>query len=286
MLRHLVMAGGVLLLGQAPPAPSSPAPPERPPGERFTLTDGELFVPTGFQVGEGGYDLTLHLHGAAWAAERNLVQARQPGVLVTVVLPGLSDVYTRKFREPGVFTRILEETRSRLAALAGAKQPHLAHLVVTSFSAGFGGVRELLKDPAAFERIDALVMADSIHAGFTGDPAGRQVNPEQMEGFLRFARAAVDGRKCLIISHSRIQPPNYASTTETADYLLQTLGGSRESVSATWPGDLALESRFRRGRLEVYGFSGDTGPDHMKHLQQLWTLLERVRLNEAPSNSG
>src|SRR5205807_6056056 len=116
-----------------------------------------------------------------------------------------------------------------------ATGPDFRHVVVTSFSAGFGGVRELLRDPAAFARLDALVMADSIHAGFDGPPAERRVSAANMEGFLHYAREAAAGRKWLIISHSQIKPDDYASTTETADSLIAALGGEREACQETWP---------------------------------------------------
>jgi hypothetical protein len=271
---HLLLC--LLALAGLQEAPK-PAPPEGPPGQRFQLTDGQLFIPEGYRPGEGPVPLTLHLHGAAWAGVRNLVRARQPGVAVTVVLPGLSSVYTQKFRDPAVFQGILEEARTRVAEALAAPELKIGPVTVTSFSAGFGGVRELLKDPEAFERIDALVMADSIYAGFAGEPAKREVDPAAMEGFLRFTREAAEGRKRMIVSHTQLPTPTYASTVETADYLLRQLGGEREAAAESWPSDLALQSRFRKGQFQLYGFAGETGPDHMKHLHNLWLFLERLR---------
>jgi len=250
---------------------------EAPPGQRFQLTDGQLFIPEGFKPAGGAADLTIHLHGTALRAELNLARTKQPGVSVTVTLPGLSGVYTEKFRDPAVFRRILEETRSKVADAAGAPELGVAPVTITSFSAGFGGVRELLKNPEAFARIDTLVMADSIYAGFTGDRARREVDPANMEGFVRFAREAVEGRKRMLVSHTELLTPNYASTAETADYLIKQLGGAREKVSEAWPGELQLQSRFVKGKLKIYGFAGDAGPDHMKHLFNVWQFLERIK---------
>jgi hypothetical protein len=160
-------------------------------------------------------------------------------------------VYTKLFRDPKVFPRLLAETAAQLKALGIAPEPRLRHITVTSFSAGFGGVRELLQVPESFDRIDALIMADSIHAGFVDNPADRKVNPANMDGFLRFAKEAAAGKKWLILSHSQIRPPNYASTTETADYLLAQLGGEREPTDEVWPGDqkLQVKTRFRKNHL-------------------------------------
>jgi hypothetical protein len=194
-----------------------------------------------------------------------------------VAIPGLSKVYADRFRDPKAFARILDETSAQLKDLGVAQRPTLRRVVVSSFSAGFGGVRELLKDPAAYARIDALVMADSLYAGYAGDPARRQVDPKLMEGFVRFARDAAAGRKVFILSHCDLQPDGYASTAETADYLIAALGGKRDLASDPWPAEgLTLTSRYRNGRFEVYGFAGTTGADHMRHLHGLWVLLKRA----------
>src|SRR5262249_30308553 len=147
---------------------------DEPKGARVQLTDGRLFIPDGFKPGEdGAVDLTLHLHGAEAATEVNFIRARRPGVLVTVVLKGLSSVYTERFKEPKVFARILSETQAELAKRGFAKT-RWRFVTVSSFSAGYGGVREMLKDDTTFARIDAIVLADSLYAGYVGTE--RRVN--------------------------------------------------------------------------------------------------------------
>jgi hypothetical protein len=256
-------------------------PSAEPPGLRAPLTDGQLFVPAGFKPSADGVELLLHLHGGT-AAEKQLVRSGRSAVVVSVAIPGLSSVYTARFKDPKTFARILDETAAKLKELGvTAEAPKFRQVVVSSFSAGFGGVREMLKDPATFARIDAIVMADSIYAGYAGDPTKRQVDPKNMEGFLRFAEEAAAGRKWFLLSHCQLQPDGYASTAETADYLIGKLGGQREPVSEPWPDErLKLESRFRKGHFEAYGFAGTTGADHMKHLHALWALLGRIDATE------
>ncbi len=254
----------------------APAQEPAPAGPRAKLTDGQLFVPAGYKPGADGSELILHLHGGT-AAEKALARSGRWAVLVSVVIPGLSSVYTERFKTPQTFARILDETRAKLKELGVAPEPRVRRVIVSSFSAGFGGVREMLKDPATFARIDALVMADSLYAGYAGDPARRQIDPKLMEGFVRFAREAAAGRKWFVLSHCDLQPDGYASTKETADYLIAQLGGKREAASGPWPAEgLTLTSRFRQGHFEVYGFAGTTGADHMRHLHGLWALLKRV----------
>src|SRR5205085_2033835 len=99
-----------------------------------------------------------------------------------------------------------------------SSKPKTNKLIVVSFSAGFGGVRELLKSEAIYERIDTLVMADSIYAGYVPGTKSSDVDPVAMTGFLKFARDATEGRKTMVISHCELRPETYASTAETADY--------------------------------------------------------------------
>ena len=252
---------------------SAADPPAEVKGRRIALTDGQLFVPDGFKAERDGIELVLHLHGSAAVAEKNFVRAKRSGVLVSVVLPGLSSVYTERFKDPKTFQRILDETQAQLEKL-GIEKPRWKRVVVSSFSAGYGGVREMLKDPAAYARIDALVLADSLYAGYVGTE--KRVNPEQMAGFARFAKAAAAGEKWFILSHCQLKPDGYASTGETADFLLNAVGGKREVVEETWAGSLKLLSRYRGKQFEVYSFSGDAGPDHMRYLQNLSAFWERL----------
>jgi hypothetical protein len=248
-----------------------------PKGQRIKLTDGQLFVPESFRARPDGIELTLHLHGSATVAEKQFAAANRPGVLVSVVLPGLSSVYTERFKSPKTFQRILDETSEQLSKLGLAEKPRWRRVVVSSFSAGYGGVREMLKDPDLFARIDALVLADSLYAGYVEKDGQKQVNPEQMAGFVRFAKAAAAGEKCFILSHCQLRPDGYASTFETADFLLRAVEGNREKVEEKWTDAWRLRDRCRVKRFEVYGFEGDAGADHMRHLHNLDLLYKRLK---------
>ncbi|MBN2506007.1 MAG: hypothetical protein JXQ71_04870 [Verrucomicrobia bacterium] len=255
---------------------------ETPSHRRVQLTDGLLFIPAGFKpTPQGEFDLTWHLHGAPGVVERQFLAAQRPGVLANTSLPGLSGVYARRFKDTNAFWRLLRETEAQFRT-SNTSAPRVRHVTVTCFSAGFGGVREWLKDTAIAARLDALVMADSIYAGFAGDAAARRVNPADMAGFLAFAREAALGRKQLLVTHSPLHTPAYASTAETANHLIAELGGARETAREEWAGGLRLLSRFCTGRCEILGFDGDTAEDHLRHLRHLGAFLERIGFERAP----
>lgn len=259
---------------------AAPAPPE---GRRIDLPDdARLFVPAGYRPEDHGgrFDVLLHLHGAPEVVEAALVEIGAPAVLVEFNRKGLSSVYARPFGDdPGLFPRLLENTRAALKTAGLADDPALGRVVVSSFSAGFGGVREMLKVPEHFDRIDGLVMADSIYAGYTGDPAASRVDPKLMEGFARFARGAAEGNKTFVLSHSAQVPGGYASTTETADFLLAAVGGAATPDDTDRGDGWRQTRRFQRGGFLVLGFAGAEGADHMRHLRridQLWAEFYRL----------
>ncbi len=261
----------LVLLMQAP----APAPP--PPGLRVDLGDETtLFIPEGYKADAGVVNVVVHLHGAASVVEPALVEVGWPAVLVEFNRKGLSSVYSRPLADRALFPRLLDRT---LAAVKDAKKvpaTRLGWVVVSSFSAGFGGVRELLKVPEHYDRIDGLVLADSLYAGYRGDPKAHEVDPDLMAGFRRFARDAASGRKSLLLTHSAQVPEGYASTTETADDLIAALGGKSEPSHADFGPRLSNSRRFARGRALILGFSGTGAEDHMAHLrsiERLWKAL-------------
>lgn len=244
--------------------------------KQVRLGPAVLSLPANWTALPEAVPVWIHLHGAPATVEKNFAEIGAPGVLVNVTLNGLSKVYADFFTDPEVFARLLRDTEAALRAESTAHAWRVGNVTMSAFSAGFGGVRQLLKQPDAFQKIGALVMADSIYCGYAGDPAEKRVDPELMEGFVRFAKAASDGRKRLVISHSSQVPPGYASTTETADYLIAQLGGARSFEAAEWPGGLKLKSNYSSGSVEILGFEGEEAEDHMRHLRQIGSLLERV----------
>jgi hypothetical protein len=135
----------VLSVLSAEPAPK----PTRPDGFRARLAVGELFVPAGLRAADGRIDLIFHLHGSAELMEHNLAHARGRSVLVTVSLNGLSSVYTSQFKRPELFLSLIDEAAKKTAPQVGADPLEFGRVIVSSFSAGFGGVREFLKSQTA-----------------------------------------------------------------------------------------------------------------------------------------
>ena len=228
---------------------------------------------------DGPGDLLIHFHGAIDTIRAAMERAGTTATVVVVNQPGLSAAYSAPFREnPVLFDRLLAEP-ALAADTAESPPPRWRRVTLSCFSAGYGAVREILKTTDGFHRVDAIVAADSIYAGLDDTAAdGRQVDGRDMAGFLGFAEAAAAGRKVFVISHSA-QPTPYASTTETADYLLKRLGIERTPVAEQGDVDFSRVSQARRGRFEVQGFTGASGPAHLFHLRSIdrwWKLVDRI----------
>src|SRR5216110_1861887 len=94
--------------------------------------------------------------------------------------------------------------------------------------------------------------------------------------FAAFAGAAMRGEKRFVVTHSEIFPGTFASTTETADYLLHALGLRRTPVLRWGPRGMQQLSEVRSGGFELLGFAGNTAPDHMDHFHGMPEFLGRL----------
>src|SRR5438034_1187648 len=107
--------------------------------------------------------------------------------------------------------------------------------------------------------------------------SGGSVHTTQLVAFAGFGRAAVGAEKRFVVTHSEIFPGTFASTTETADWLLRSLGLRRTPVLRWGPRGMQQLSEVRAGRFELLGFAGNSGPDHIDHLQD----RKSTRLNSS-----
>lgn len=251
------------------------AAPASAPALAFKLDSGPaVFVPACVEHTEQ-VDVVVHFHGVSSVTEREFAAADVRAVLITVNFPGLSAAYERPMSEPGRFAGILSEAMRRLVEQGRLPaEARWRRVCVSSFSAGFGAVRALLRQDGCFDRIDALLLADTVYAGYAETDGVRRPDPAHMEPFRRFASLAVEGRKTVFVTHSYLVPGGYAGTHETADDLIASVGASRVAGDdADAPPPLRVISRADAGCFHVRGCAGDTGEDHMQHLRNLrWGL--------------
>jgi hypothetical protein len=242
----------------------------RPAGRRVELALGTLFVPQRLAPKPGekrALPLLIVFHGGAWVPD--VAGGAVGSAVVGVQLRAGSSGYAAAVADPGWLPSLLEEAERT----AGAR---LRPVTIAGWSAGCGAIRELLRHPDAVSRIDRILAIDGIHTDYVGGrpgPLESRLETSKLHPWLAFAREAVAGRKRLLILHTEIFPGTFASTTETADWLLGELGLARHPVARRGPMGTVVLSDTRAGRLRVQGFAGNSAPDHVDLLHALPDLL-------------
>jgi hypothetical protein len=235
-----------------------------------TPSHGQMIVPrAGALTASGEFDVVFHFHGHE-PARKEWVQAMSRPVFVGVTLGVGSGPYESAFREPGAFERLVKSVEQGLST--EVRRARARRIGLSAWSAGYGAVQEILRQPFGRDRVDSVILLDGLHAGYYGDG----LNEVQIEPLVRFARKAASDRALMIVSHSSIIPPGYASTTETANFLIDELGGrpTRTRPRSSDPLGLDLISRFDKGGFHVRGYAGGSELDHCAHLGLFRDILK------------
>ncbi len=242
-----------------------------PPGQRERLTFGTLYLPETLKR-RATVPLFIHFHGAAWLAETAAAELKNTAV-ITVQLGSGSSVYAKPFLTPNAFADLLAEAEAK----AGCK---FAPIALTAWSAGYGAVREILNVPENFASVERVLLLDGLHTGYVNNQPGpqeSQLETDKLAVFLRFAREAVAERKRMFITHTEIFPGTFASTTETADWLLGELQLARKPVLKWGPLGTQQLSEAKQGGFTLAGFAGNSAPDHVDQLHALPEWLRHWR---------
>ena len=272
-MRLAVVLGGVCLLAQQPQSPSpmvehTRAHPrlrqETPAGDRQALELGALFLPSKLRL-KSPAPLLVFFHGGTWLPEVAAARSGKTAVISIQIGAG-SGVYAKAFGDPKRFPDLLAEAEAK----AGLR---FELVTLAGWSAGCGAIREILKSPQAYARVRRVLAIDGIHTGYLGG----KPDPENLQIYLKLGRDAMQGAKQFIITHSEIFPGTYASTTETADYLLDQLGLRRRPVLRWGPMGTQQLSEVRRGGFLVIGYAGNSAPDHVDQLHSLPEYLRWLR---------
>lgn len=271
VLRVLLGVGCLCAPAFTASAEDDPPPTAEDLGTLIALEFGVLYIPDSFAPDDAErVDLLVHFHGGRDILAR-AIEAQGLNVVMIHVSPGgFSSAYRVPFQEDAaLFGRLLGEAlvhvreRGDVAADAGWRRVNLS-----SFSAGYGAVRELLRDAGYAERIDGIALCDTVYAGYVERDGVDVPNPAQVAPFVAFARLAADedAGKTLVMTHSYLEPGTYAGTHEVAQAVIDAVGAEDRAVDEDGPGGMHIVRRATRGRFEVFGVVGDDGPAHMQHL--------------------
>jgi hypothetical protein len=240
-------------------------------GRREALTTGTLFIPAKLQKAKR-LPLFVHFHGPAWIPE--IAAARSGHFAVISVQTGSgSSTYAKQFSDRELFGAMLREAAAKTGISFGP-------ISLTAWSAGHGAIREILSVPEYYDRVQKVLLLDGLHTAYVnGNPGPLEsaLESDHLELFLKFARDAVAGRKTMVITHSEIFPGTFASTTETADWLLSKLGLQRRAIMRWGPSKTQQVSEVRAGKFLLMGYAGNSAPDHVDEFHSLPEYLRLIR---------
>ncbi len=171
------------------------------------LAGGLLTFPPSFASEDGRYDLIIHLNGNTDLVEESYGYAGVNAVVMILNLGVGSGVYEDRFADPAALQLILDRVQSTLVEQGSRRRSSGASR--SRDGPGYGGVIKLLQHEAVFDRIDAVVLFDSIHCGI--EPWSGKMKPDQIDPIRRFAKKAVEGR-ALLSSPTRRSRPTATST--------------------------------------------------------------------------
>lgn len=259
-------------------------------GKQIAMSNSawKLFIPSTYvQRPDGVADLLVHFHGDPQTVWNNAKYAKLNAVVVTVNYSGLSSAYSTPFSHatnPNHFQSILNEALTKVRAETSIPDNLVwDRLAVSSFSAGYGAVREILKSPSYRNQINALVAADSLYATTASD--GTPLDT-QMVDYKTFATLAKNGEKTFIYSHSQVPTYTYENTAECGDELMQHLRITPTAINQAGLGTLTFNRKAESGNFQLWGATGADGAAHTKHLQYIGEFLEKIPLARVPIHSA
>lgn len=229
---------------------------------------GKVLVPPAGAIAAGGaYDLLIHFHGAE--AVRREVAPLDLGLVIAAVDAGTrSSDYARALQSPGAWGALLETIDRAVADASGLPEARVRRVAVSSWSAGSGAVSRILADE---RRPDALILLDSLYGGYA--PGRTELMPGQLAPYVSLAEAAARGGPLLFMTHTTVPTIGYASTEETATFLLRQLGATAVLVTPNEGDPLKLVRMYDGGSLYIRGYAGATREDHCAQLRLLPSIL-------------
>lgn len=236
----------------------------------------EVFIPE-IDTKSDTLDLLFHFHGSADVVKYAAENFDEEIAAIIINLGAGSSVYSKPFLDQNKFEVLLSSVEDSIQKKLNNKVI-FNKIYLSGFSAGYGAVREILRNKNYFDLVDNILLLDGIHASYIPEGInlydGGKIDSTDLDSFLEMGEAASrDSSKKFIITHSEIYPGTYVSTTEATDYLLKELNIERKAVLEWGPLGMQQISEAGKNNFLVLGFAGNTAPDHIDHLHGLYYFL-------------
>ena len=237
--------------------------------------EGRLFLNS---LGErtDSIPLLIHFHGDYRVAQEAVEQFKEPLLLLHCHWGGGSSSYGRPLISKGPDS-FMEEVRKGIQDTFLNKQ--ITTIYVSAWSAGYGAIRELIRSREVDNYLEGILLMDGLHCSYVPErrtlAEGGSLDSLAMEPFVQWAIQAKAGGKSFFITHSSVFPGTYASTTETASYLLRRMEVGRQSVLLEGPMGMQQTSTAKESGFTVLSYAGNSAPDHVDHYHAFGNFIHR-----------
>ncbi len=279
-------------VGRQPTPPPMPrraiAPPQKPlPGESIVFDDKgsqfTLFLPDGWKVPSSGKcTLTIHFHSAIWHAIQEHLRRGLKGPLLCFYPGEGSSIYKQAFEDTSRLKRLMDKSVEEMIRRGAPAGTHITAVDISSFSAGYGAVREIVKSPEYFKILRRIVLCDSMYAANDPKASGHKPDPTQINPWIPLANAAIAGNKTFAFTHSEVPTGTYANSAACALAVIKAVGApilkvTKGSLPAADDPEFPLLYRSDKGNFHIWGYGGIDGQAHMthaRHLGDVWMALD------------
>ncbi|MBN2192621.1 MAG: hypothetical protein JW751_07370 [Polyangiaceae bacterium] len=242
-------------------------------------SQGRMAIPQrGGMTLDHGYDVLVHFHGAD-PVRKTVVQASR-GIVYVAIDKGLgSGPYSDAFKLPDAWQTLKRSIDAELKRHTADPAAHVRHFALSSWSAGYGAIVQILKQDA--DSIDAVILLDSLHATYRYGIDARQrgrvssVDTLTIAPVVEYARRALAGEKILVLTHSRVDPVDYPSVGLSADALLREIGVQRKPTTGQL-GSLTQVNAVDEKGLHVWAYTGRDELTHCAHISLIERALSQI----------
>jgi hypothetical protein len=232
---------------------------------RAHLGRTDLYIPTFFEPKDGTYDLIIHFHGLSAAQESNIERTRINAVVASINIGVGSGPYEHAFKDAWTFPNLVNVINRAVAKSGRAGGAHLGRIALSAWSAGYGSVSAILRQPKNVERIDAILLADGLHSDYA-DKRHHVVDDAPLGKYARIAEAAIRGDKLFALTHSSIVTEGYPNTTDTIGKLLKMVDVAKNATVSDGPRGMLEVYESHSGSFHVKGYLGTQVKDHIDHI--------------------
>jgi len=252
------------------------------PPFRASYGHSQLYLPPFFHAVNGKYDLLVHFHGLGSIQEGNILRSQLNVAVVSVNVGAGSGPYEEAFRDPSVFARLVSYSAQVIEKSGRAPRSHLGRIAVSAWSAGYGAVASILRQPQNASRLDAVLLEDGLHSDWT-DEKRRIVAQAPLEKYARIAQRAIEENMLFALTHSAIPTEGYPCSTDTIGELLRMTDLEKTPDELVGPRGMRQIYTSDRGDFHVKGYEGTGVKDHIDHIRAMSeTVLPYLKMRWEP----